>query len=37
MKIAITIKLSSTPWPWAYFTNGLDAASSSAPPLIRHW
>jgi len=26
----------STPWPWAYFTNGPNAAASIAPTLIRH-
>jgi len=30
-------KFSSTPWPWAYFTNGPNAAASIAPTLIRHW
>jgi len=23
-------------WPWAYFTNGPNAAASIAPTLIRH-
>jgi len=27
----------STLWPWAYFTNGPNAAASIAPTLIRHW
>jgi len=26
----------SRPWPWAYFLNGLNAAASIAPTLIRH-
>ena len=26
----------STSWPWAYFTNGPNAAASIAPTLIRH-
>ena len=27
----------STPWPWAHLLNGLSAAASVAPMLIRHW
>jgi len=27
---------SSLPWPWAYFTNGPNAAASIAPTLIGH-
>ena len=29
-------KRNSTLWPWAYFTNGPNAAASIAPTLIRH-
>jgi len=32
--MAVTKVFSYTLWPWAYFTNGLDAASSSAPNII---
>ena len=32
-----TEKNSCTPSPWAYFTNGPNAAASIAPTLIRHW
>ena len=32
----ILYRKNSTPWPWAYFTNGPNAAASIAPTLIRH-
>ena len=33
----ILYRKNSTRWPWAYFTNGPNAAASIAPTLIRHW
>jgi len=36
-QVNIEKNILSVPWPWAYFTNGPNAAASIAPTLIRHW